>query len=239
MFFIICLLSLLEFYKLVGLDGMIPLKSYGTFSGLFIFSSTFLIETGRVSSKYYFLILPVIFFVFFIKLYKKNEQKPFTNIAYTFLGILYVALPFSLLNFTIMVDGYYYPYIVLGLLILIWASDSGAYFFGVNFGRTKLFSRISPKKTWEGLAGGFISAILISLVIAHFTDVLTKFQWIGIALIIVVAGTFGDLVESLFKRSIAIKDSGTALPGHGGFLDRFDGLLLATPFIVAFLKIFT
>lgn len=236
-FLSICVLSLLEFYKLAGLDGMIPLKSYGTFCGISIFTVTFLIESGRLPSNYYFLLFPLVSIVYMIKLYKKFERKPFTNIAYTFLGIFYVSVPFSLLSAVAFHDGNYRYEIILGCLLIIWASDTGAYFAGTFFGRNKLFERISPKKSWEGFFGGALLALIFALGLASFFPALGKLQWIVISLIIIVGGTFGDLIESLLKRSIEIKDSGASLPGHGGFLDRFDGLLLSVPFILAYLEL--
>jgi phosphatidate cytidylyltransferase len=238
-FFGVCMFTLLEFYKLVGLDGNQPLKAYGTFVGLFIYTMTFLIERHLVHFQYYFLISPIASCIFFIKLYKKNERKPFTNIAFTFLGVIYVAIPFSLLHVFIVREGVYQYQILLGCLFLLWASDTGAYFAGVRYGKTKLFERVSPKKSWEGSIGGALAALVMSFVLALVFEELPAWQWYVIAVIIVVAGTYGDLVESLFKRSIAIKDSGTSLPGHGGFLDRFDGLLLSAPFIATFLNIFS
>lgn len=236
-FFFIVFFALLEFYKLIGLDGMIPQKYFGTFSGLLIFSLSFLIERGTLQYPFYYLIFPVVSCVYMIKLYKKFERKPFTNIAYTFLGIFYVAVPFSLLNIAVFDEGYYRYEIMLGCLLILWASDTGAYFAGTFFGRRKLFERISPKKSWEGFFGGAALALLFAYGIAQFFDLLNLWQWMVIGVIIIVGGTFGDLIESLLKRSIEIKDSGTSLPGHGGFLDRFDGLLISAPFILAFLKI--
>jgi phosphatidate cytidylyltransferase len=233
----ICVLSLLEFYKLAGLDGMIPLKSFGTLCGLCIFTISFFIESGILPGKYYYLLFPLVSFVYMIKLYKKFERKPFTNIAYTFLGIFYVSVPFSLLNAVAFHGGAYRHDIILGCLLILWASDTGAYFAGTFFGRNKLFERISPKKSWEGFFGGALLALLIAYGLAQYFDTLSQLQWAVISLIIIVGGTFGDLIESLLKRSIEIKDSGAALPGHGGFLDRFDGLLLAIPFILAYLEI--
>ena len=238
-FFMICLLTQREFYRLVGLDGNAPLTFYGTLTGLFIFTLTFLVEKRLIGSEHYFWISPVASVIFFIKLYKKNEKKPFTNIAFTFLGIIYVAVPFSLLNICVFLHNAKYSHqIILGCMFLLWASDTGAYFAGTRFGKTQLFARVSPKKSWEGSIGGTIAAILVASLLAYFFTDLKYWHWYSIALIIVVTGTYGDLVESLFKRSIAIKDSGTSIPGHGGFLDRFDGLLLSAPFIVAFLRIF-
>ncbi|MBW3469098.1 phosphatidate cytidylyltransferase [Arthrospiribacter ruber] len=231
--------SQMEFYKLSGLDGMLPLKSFGTFLGLVIFSLSFFIEIGHLPDKYYFLIFPLASLIFFIKLYRKSDKKPFTGVAFTFLGIFYVAVPFAMLNVAAFaVDESFHYEIIIGSLFILWASDTGAYFAGTKFGKTKLFERVSPKKSWEGFLGGAASAYLIGYVLSRYFNSLAEWQWLCIATIIIIAGTYGDLIESLFKRSIAIKDSGKILPGHGGFMDRFDGLLLSAPFIATFLKIF-
>lgn len=236
-FLLISQLTLVEFYKLAGLEGMLPLKFWGALSGILIFALTFLIEKGLLPPGYYLAIFPFASIVFFIKLYKKNEKKPFYGIAFNFLGIIYVTVPFSLLNFLVFYQDSYQYEIMLGLLLLLWASDTGAYFAGVLFGKRKLFYRISPKKSWEGFLGGSILALAVSIPLALFFNTLLWWQWTTVAFIIIVAGTYGDLVESLLKRSLAIKDSGVAIPGHGGFLDRFDSLLLSIPFIVAFLEL--
>jgi phosphatidate cytidylyltransferase len=238
MFFALCGLAMFEFYRLVGLDGMIPQKSLGIIIGLLIFSLTFFIEQETADPKYFFLVFPLASVVFMIKLYKKTERKPFTNIAFTFLGIFYIATPLSLLHIAAYVEGFYNFEIILGSLLILWASDTGAYFAGTLFGKRKLFERISPKKSWEGFFGGAALAFVITFIFTQFFHSLESYQWYIIAILIIVGGTFGDLVESLLKRSIEIKDSGTVLPGHGGFLDRFDGLLISAPFIVAYLEIF-
>ena len=230
--------SQMEFYKLSGLDCMLPLKSFGTILGLLIFALTFMVEKEGLPYGYLYLIFPLVSLTFFIKLYKKTDKKPFTGIAYTYLGIFYVALPFSLLNFAVFsVDSVYHYEILVGCLLILWASDTGAYFAGTRFGKTKLFERVSPKKSWEGFLGGAFLAIVVAFVLSQYFVVLEDWKWLVIAGIIIIAGTYGDLIESLFKRSIEIKDSGSVLPGHGGFMDRFDGLLLSAPFITAFLKI--
>ena len=231
--------SQMEFYKLCGLDGMLPLKSFGTFLGLLIFTLTFMIEKEQLPNEYLYLIFPIISLTFFLKLYKKTDKKPFTGVAFTYLGIFYVAVPFSLLNLAVFsVDKVYHFEIILGCLLILWASDTGAYFAGTKFGKTKLFERVSPKKSWEGFLGGAFSAIAVAFLLARYFQSIQDWKWLVISGIIIIAGTYGDLIESLFKRSIEIKDSGHGLPGHGGFMDRFDGLLLSAPFITAFLKIF-
>jgi phosphatidate cytidylyltransferase len=237
-FFILCALTQLEFYKLVGLDGMLPLKFWGTITGLSVYTITFLVHAEHLDPRVYFAIAPIASIVYFVKLYNKSDKKPFTSIAFTFLGILYVSVPFSLLHIAVFYKNTYSFQIILGALFIQWASDTGAYFAGVKFGRTKLFERISPKKTWEGALGGTILAFIFAIIMAANFDEIADWQWLCIAGIIVIAGTYGDLVESLFKRSMDIKDSGSTIPGHGGFLDRFDGLLLSAPFIAAFLMLF-
>jgi phosphatidate cytidylyltransferase len=237
-FFIICILSLREFYKLSGLDGMIPQKTFGTICGLTIFFLSFFIERGSISYRYYFIFFPLLSCVYMIKLYKKFERKPFTNIAYTFLGIFYIAVPLALLNIAAFEEGSYRFEIIFGCLFILWATDTGAYFAGSLFGKRKLFERISPKKSWEGVIGGALLALTMTYGISYFFELLPFWKWLSICVIIIIGGVYGDLIESLLKRSIEIKDSGNSLPGHGGFLDRFDGLFISAPFIVAFLEIF-
>ena len=175
-FFIIVLFSLLEFYKLVGLDGMLPQKTFGTICGLFIFCLSFFIEQHTISFRYYFLIFPMVSCVYMIKLYKRFERKPFTNIAFTFLGIFYIAVPFALLNIAVFEDGYYNFEIILGCLLILWASDTGAYFAGTLFGKRKLFERISPKKSWEGFFGGALLALIFAYGMAYYFHSINLFQ---------------------------------------------------------------
>jgi phosphatidate cytidylyltransferase len=240
LFLVIGILAQLEFYKLVGsISDNLPLTFYGTFCGVVMHVLTFFIEKGDLAYQYYYILSPLLTLIFFIKLYKSKDEKPFKNIAYTFLGIIYVALPFTLLTVLAYIkNDTYDPNIVLGCLFLLWASDSGAYFAGTKFGKTKLFERVSPKKSWEGSIGGMLTAMVVATIISRYYTNYSAFQWYAIGIIIVIAGTYGDLVESLFKRSINIKDSADTIPGHGGFLDRFDGLLLSIPFIIPFVKLF-
>jgi phosphatidate cytidylyltransferase len=238
LFTIIAVLTQLEFYKLLRLDDHLPLAAWGTFCGATIITLTFFVELEVISFRYYYLVVPLLTTTFFIKLYKKKDEKPFANLGYTFLGIIYVAMPFALLIELIVDVNQYKPLLVVGILLILWANDSGAYFAGRALGKRKLFERISPKKTWEGFIGGALLSFLVALLISEYFDVVTRTEWLAVSLIIVITGTLGDLVESLFKRSISIKDSGSVIPGHGGFLDRFDGLLLSLPFIVTFFKLF-
>ena len=239
LFFLLCLLIMLEFYKLLKLDGNAPLRTFGVINGLFIFTLSFLIQKFDLDGRLYSLIFVGLAAVFFFKLYdaKPATKKPFTDIAFTFLGIIYIAFPLSLFNLAVFSDSGYNYQIVLGTLIILWASDVGAYFAGKSLGKHKLFKRVSPKKTWEGSIGGLVLALLIAVGLSYIFTSFTLIYWLIMACIIVVVGSYGDLFESLFKRSIAIKDSGNVLPGHGGFLDRFDGFLFVAPFVAVFITV--
>ena len=236
-FFTICILAQWEFYRLVRIQDYLPIRFWGVFIGGLLFILTFFIERGDLDGKYLFLLFPLASVIFIFKLYKKDDPNPFVNIALFYLGISYVALPFALINIIVFADGDYTYQILLGLMLIIWSSDTGAYFAGTAFGKTKLFERISPKKSWEGSLGGALVATGLAYIAATYFDRLNLWEWLIIAAIVVVAGTYGDLVESHFKRSMSIKDSGNSIPGHCGFLDRFDSLILAVPFIVVFLKL--
>jgi len=238
-FLVLSLLTQWEFYKLARMDDKLPLKVWGTFIGQIFFILIFLIEAEILELKMLLLIFPLLASVFMIKLYKKDDIEPFTNIAYTFLGIIYVAIPFSLLNVIAFANHEFSHEVVVGILFILWASDTGAYFSGIMLGKKKLFERVSPKKTWEGSIGGGLLALAMAYVLSLFFHDLNTIQWLVASGLIVITGIYGDLIESVFKRSIEIKDSGRALPGHGGFLDRFDSLLLAAPFIVVFIKLFS
>ncbi|WP_299705970.1 phosphatidate cytidylyltransferase [uncultured Pontibacter sp.] len=231
------LLGTLEFYKLTGAAGIKPNKTLGVLLAAGIFISIFLIDKEYMPAELLYLALPVLFLTFVLELYRKQPQ-PFTNIAFTILGVLYIAVPFSLLQLLGHLQGEYRWQPILGLLLLIWAADTGAYIAGKNFGKHKLLERVSPGKTWEGWIGGTVLTVLVGWGLAVVFHDLELYQWIGIAVIVSIFGVLGDLAESLLKRSLGVKDSGTLLPGHGGILDRFDSLIMVIPFIVAFLKIF-
>ncbi len=230
----ISLLCQWEFYGLLRRAGYAPERPLGMVLGLGLNIAGWLAAQGIDQMALLLAMVMPITLTYLAKLYR-NETTPFVNIALTFFGVLYTAVPFALLHPAVFVAGQYSWQIPLGILLLLWASDTGAYFAGRSLGRRKLFERVSPKKTWEGFAGGFTASAAVSAVLANqFTD-LAGPVWVWVMVIIVVLGTFGDLTESLFKRSLDLKDSGSILPGHGGFLDRFDGLLIALPVVAALL----
>lgn len=236
LFFCICFFALNEFYNLLKKVDIKPNRAFGILSGMTIYTMVFFIENGQLPLKFYYLLFPFLFTLFLIELFQQNET-PFVNIAFTFLGNIYIAFPFALLHVSVFAFSEYHYEIILGVLFLVWANDIGGFFSGMLLGRNKLFLRVSPKKTWEGSVGGALFTIFTSLTLSIFYKNLNAIEWLIMAFIIVVIGSCGDLVESLLKRSLAIKDSGDVIPGHGGFLDRFDSLLLSAPFIAAFLKI--
>ncbi|MBL4592977.1 MAG: phosphatidate cytidylyltransferase [Flavobacteriales bacterium] len=242
LFSLIVLLAVDEFYNLAKKSKEIkPIKFWGTITALSLMVTLCLLVLKIIEVKMTFIPILMLFITFLIELYRKKEN-PFINISYTVLGLLYIVLPFAMLfhlgyyidnNFT---DNYSFQ-IILGFFILLWTNDTGAYLAGRFFGKHKLFERISPKKTWEGSIGGGIVTIGGAFVLSIFFTNLNLTNWIVIAILIAVFGGLGDLVESMLKRSLKVKDSGKLLPGHGGILDRFDGLLLSVPFVYAYLHL--
>lgn len=237
LFGLICGISLAEFFHLLHQSKIHLNRSFAVVTGVLLFIINYLIQNNTLSPKYYYVVVAFVFLLFLIELFQINEN-PFYRIANTFLGILYIALPLSLFSSAAFIRGSYDQTIVMGILLLLWANDIGGYIGGVSFGKHKLFERVSPKKTWEGSIGGALFSLGIAGFCAHFFPVLLLRDWVILSLIIVVFGSIGDLVESLFKRSLSVKDSGNLIPGHGGFLDRFDGLLIASPFLILYLKLF-
>ncbi len=246
-FFLVSLFGLDEFYRIINTAGGNSLKGDKTgsvqtnrWAGLalsaVLFITLVLIHLREASSSILLYSIPFITLVFWLELFRKQEN-PFSNIAFTFLGIIFAVLPFLFFFQLGFIEGAYNFQYPLGFLILLWASDTGAYLAGNAFGKTKLFERHSPKKTWEGALGGLIISGIASFILSRFYIGIAPWQWLVSSMIIVVFGTYGDLVESMLKRSYNIKDSGNILPGHGGLLDRFDGLLLAAPLVYLFLEL--
>jgi phosphatidate cytidylyltransferase len=237
LFLLIESLTLWEFYAICRLHKSQPLKYYGLAIGAYLILTSYLTNFIDFGKFLYLLLFPMVVFIFIFELYRNNRH-PLINIATTLLGIIYIALPFSLLVPIAFLNGTYQGKLILGLFILMWTIDTGAYIFGKLFGKHKLFERVSPKKTWEGFIGGALVSIGGAFVMCHFIGILAIQHWITIALLMIIFGTLGDLIESMFKRSVGMKDSGKILPGHGGILDRFDSLILAIPIIFAYLQLF-
>lgn len=217
-----------------------------TVAGVYFFLCVAGINSGIIQTNGVFIpyVLTIVY-LFISELYTKNSNA-INDWAYTMLSQMYIALPLAMINvlaFRQSADGTinFYYLLPMCVFIFLWANDTGAYCFGSLLGKHKLFPRISPGKTWEGSIGGGIFVLIISAIIGVLetkSDNLSGLnipEWIGLGLTIVFFGTWGDLVESLFKRTLGIKDSGSILPGHGGILDRFDSALMAIPAAVIYL----
>ncbi len=183
------------------------------------------------------LVLMLSFLLLIVELFLKAER-PFNNIALIVFSLFYLSIPFSLLNIlTHFPTQNFTPNVVAGMLFLTWANDSFAYIVGSQIGKTPFFLRISPKKTWEGTIGGAVFCMLTAGIIGQFFTQLSLVDWLVVGAIVAIFGTIGDLVESLLKRSVGVKDSGSFMPGHGGFLDRFDAFIFCIPFVYCYLSV--
>lgn len=226
-----------EFYFICKHKGYQPVTYGGIFTGLISFWLSFLVAADIIAVKWLVLIIPFMIIPYVVVLFG-NRRNSAKSLAMTLYGLLYIAMPFALISPLAFHPEKYQSMLVLGIFIIIWTNDTGAYCFGMLFGRHRLYERISPKKSWEGFIGGALVAVGVSLLLAHFFgDVLSRSQWVIVAVLTVVIGTLGDLVESQFKRTIGIKDSSNLLPGHGGILDRFDSIILAIPVIFTYLQL--
>jgi phosphatidate cytidylyltransferase len=237
-----------EYYTIIRNSGIKIQFIPGIAAGLTAYIISTLAAAGYISAKALLVILPMMAAIMIFELYRKQE-KPFDSLAHTFFGLFYTALPFTMFPFAAFsrtgLDSLiphhnivFSPGIIIGFFLLIWANDTGAYLAGITLGRHKLFERISPKKTWEGFFGGILTAAAVAWLLSGWLGVMSTSGWVIIALIIAIAGTYGDLVESMLKRSLGIKDSGSVMPGHGGFLDRFDSAILSFPIVYLFISLF-
>jgi len=241
--------SIYEYYRMTRIAGSEPQIFAGIFSAIVIYIISALVASGIAGKEYLVLAAVSVPLVIITGLYRKTDTKPFDAIAQTLFGVVYVALPSSLMLFSAFIFGGppaliggmfpdFSPAIVAGFILLIWANDTGAYLTGITLGRHRLMERISPKKTWEGLIGGIAASLLASLIVFKLFGTIGKADWMIVSVIVSVAGTYGDLAESMLKRSVGVKDSGNIMPGHGGFLDRFDSLLFSFPLVFIYLLLF-
>ena len=245
LFVVISALTIREFGHLINqVEGVSINKNITMLAGVYLYMAVMAFCTNLSGSKIFLPYLLLIMYLMISELYLKKEN-PVMNWAYSMLSQLYIALPFAMLNVlsfhTSPMDTSvsYNPILPLSVFVFIWLSDTGAYCVGSLIGRHRLFERISPKKSWEGSIGGGIVAIGSSFIFAHYFPIMNMAEWAGLALIVVIFGTWGDLTESLLKRQLHIKDSGAILPGHGGMLDRFDSALMAIPAAVVYMYALT
>lgn len=245
LFVLISGLSVREFAHLINVTGEVNVnKSITMLGGAYLFLAFMGFCIDAADSKVFIPYLVLLLYLLISELYLKRKN-PILNWAYSMMSQLYIALPFALLNVlafhtdaeTTSVS--YNPILPLSIFVFIWLNDTGAYCIGSLFGKHRLFERISPKKSWEGSIAGGVVAIAFSFVFAHFFPFMSMLEWAGLSLVVVVFGTWGDLTESLLKRQLGVKDSGSILPGHGGMLDRFDSALMAIPAAVVYIYALT
>lgn len=253
MIFLFALVTGLAVWEFTGLVNNIRNAGVNRFittvAGVYLFLAIAFVNGGMVGNGAFVPYLLTVVYLFISELYERNEN-PINSWAFTMLSQMYIALPLAMVNvlaFRESADGTisYSAVLPLSVFVFLWLNDTGAYLSGMTFGKHKLFPRISPAKTWEGSVGGGLLVIAVAAV-AGFSNNgflneagLTALEWIGMGVVVVVSGTWGDLVESLFKRTLGIKDSGNILPGHGGMLDRFDSSLMAVPSVVVYLYALT
>ncbi len=236
-----------EYYLMIRNTGVRPQMIPGIITGTTAYVVATLIASDVIPKNSFLVLIPMMLIIMVFELYRKQE-KPFDSLAHTFFSVLYTAIPFSMFPFAAFLrtglnsilpheNIVFSPGIIIGFFLLLWANDTGAYLSGISLGKHKLMERISPKKTWEGFFGGMIAAALVAWFLSGWLGVVDKMHWVIIALIISIAGTYGDLVESMLKRSLGVKDSGTIMPGHGGFLDRFDSAIISFPLVYLFISL--
>lgn len=223
-----------EYCHLLSAGGMTPHKLMAMATNLAGFGLGFMICNYGWSPKFLLIIVALVWVMFLVELFSSNRN-PLANIALTILGCVYVGMPFALFNLLAFKNGAYDYWPIIGIFALVWVNDTGAYLCGVTMGRHKLYERISPKKTVEGFVGGVLLTVGVGLVSYLclgdcFFHAGLVFTVVATAIVAII-GTCGDLVESMFKRSVNVKDSGRILPGHGGILDRFDAVMFAAPIV--------
>lgn len=235
--FVFLLLSLREFQILAKRGGYQLPEFLIYFIGIISFGLIALFSLGYIPLKFLTIIIPLVFLLFIFELYGKLKN-PIQNISYSILALIYIVMPLSLMNFFfVKLEGAetYHKELVLAFFVIIWVDDTFAYLSGMLLGKHKLFKSISPNKTWQGTIGGALFSLVAAWIFSIFFPWLDVTTWLAFASVLIIFGTFGDLVESMFKRRLGVKDSGDIMPGHGGILDRLDSVLIAAPFIFVFI----
>ena len=240
--------TMYEYYSIIKTSGIKPQVITGMLTGITGYTIATLTAAGILETTFLLILIPLMLLIPVIELYRKQDR-PFDSLAHTFFPVIYMGVPFSLFPFSAFGhEGLnsllshsqvsFSPGIVIGFFLMQWAYDTGAYLTGISFGRNRIMERISPKKSWEGFFGGMIITAVVAWLLAGWLGIVARNLWLVMAVIISISGTYGDLVESMLKRSLGVKDSGTIMPGHGGFLDRFDSAIVAFPLMFLFILLF-
>ncbi len=221
---------------MAGKKGIVIDRVYPVVAGGVGVAMSFLAARGTLPLVWLSIFFPLLYVIFVYEL-RRRQPEPFTNITVAVGGLVYAALPMSLMCFVAFYGGRYDAWMILCYIFTVWVNDIFAYLTGVLFGKHKMFERVSPKKSWEGFAGGLLFAVAFGVLCGALRGE-SLVWWGGLALVVVVSGVLGDLVESMFKRAAGVKDAGAIMPGHGGFMDRFDALIFSVPFVFAYFTIF-
>jgi len=242
LFFMFMLVCVYEFIRIIKLDSIYPyLLAVTSFSVAVISNNNLVVFEDNVSEKVIISILMIIIYMSLVMALISSRKIAIQYVGKNFLTLFYAVVPFGLLikipylNF----DRTFDTSVIIGIFILIWSNDVFAFLIGKNFGKNKLIERVSPNKTIEGFLGGFIFTFIAAFLVANYCNSIQPLQWFTIAIIVSIFGVLGDLIESMFKRQAGLKDSSNLLPGHGGFLDRLDSIIFATPFIYVYLFLTT
>lgn len=235
-FSIYFVLGVTEYFKLFKSSEMISINwQLSSFYTVLIYGLTAFVIIGKLPAGMIAFVPVIIFKLMLTELWRKKEQ-PIYNTAINLMGVFYLVVPFSLILLILNMKGPDFS-LLIGMFILIWTNDSFAYLTGRMIGKHKMIERISPNKTWEGTIGGVVFSLIAGVLIGYLTD--QMLFWTVAAMVISPGAIFGDLLESLFKRNLKIKDSGNILPGHGGILDRFDATLFVVPFYFVWIIIYS
>ncbi len=240
--------TMYEYYSIIKTSGIRPQLITGILTGITGYTIATLTAAGILEAGSLLILIPLMLLIPMIELYRKQDR-PFDSLAHTFFPLFYIGVPFSLFPFSAFghhglstflnhSQVIFSPGIVIGFFLMQWAYDTGAYLTGISFGRNRIMERISPKKSWEGFFGGMIITAIVAWFLGGWLGIVARPLWLVMAVIISISGTYGDLVESMLKRSLGVKDSGTIMPGHGGFLDRFDSTIVAFPLMFLFILLF-
>jgi len=238
LFFILMILCLYEFKKMIKLKSVFPYLIGILF---FVFGNILNVQDvpSRLIFEYVGVALFLTIFITFASILFAKKEEVISHLGKIFLSIIYIVVPFTLIvQIPFLNSSFnYVNTTILGVFLLIWTNDTFAFIVGKNLGKNKLLERISPNKTIEGFLGGMVFTFTLSFLLAKQFTTLSLTQWVVIAGIVSIFGVLGDLIESMFKRQAGVKDSSNFIPGHGGFLDRFDSVIFAAPFIFIYLQL--
>ena len=236
-FIFISLFYLLGLVCLIEMQKLLHLKSYALYAVQALLFYLFSYLKFNQDATILLLFITIFVNLFLVKDLLVVRKIPVFEKKKYIIIIFYLISSVIFLTLIPTIEGVFIPKLVVGIFILIWTNDTFAYIVGKNFGSKKLFERISPNKTVEGFLGGVVFSGIASFFIFYYTQFLTFPIWLGLAIILSIFGTLGDLIQSKFKRQAGVKDSGKLMPGHGGLFDRLDSIIFSSPFVYAYLYI--